>query len=458
MTILGSAACPLRVAIVGSGPSGFYAAEALLQSGLNVTADIIERLPTPYGLVRYGVAPDHPKLKEVVQVFARIASHDACSFIGNTAVGRDVSMRTLGDLYHVVVVAAGASRDKRLGIPGEDLGGVHSATDFVGWYNGHPDCAHLQFDLSQETAVVIGQGNVALDICRILAKSVDELRHTDIASHALEVLASSRVRDIHLVGRRGPAQAKFSPKELRELGHLDHCSAAVDEQDLSLSAACRAELEHPHADAAAKNLQLLREFARAARAKPRHCRVRFLLTPLEIQGDTHVRRLVFGRNELHGAAFEQRARCTDERIAIDAGLVFRSVGYRSEPFDMLPFDAVRGLIPHVGGRVACEEVTAARVYVTGWIKRGPTGIIGTNRADSVASVQALLADVPFISPVSKPGASALREYLHRHGRRSTDWADWERIDSLERERGIATGRSREKLVRVDEMLEAAQRA
>lgn len=458
MTILGSVACPLRVAVIGSGPSGFYAAEALLQSGLKLTVDIIERLPTPYGLVRYGVAPDHPKLKEVVQVFARIASHDACSFIGNTTVGSDVSMRSLGELYHVVVVAAGASRDRCLGIPGEQLAGVHSATDFVGWYNGHPDCAHLQFDLSHETAVVIGQGNVALDVCRILAKSVDELRHTDIATHALDVLATNRVRDIHLVGRRGPVQAKFSPKELREIGHLDHCSTAVDERDLSLSAECLAELNHPHSDAARKNLQLLRDFAQAAQAKPKQCRVRFLLTPLEIRGDTRVRRIVFGRNELHGPAFERQARCTDERIALDTGLVFRSVGYRSEPFDVLPFDAARGLIPHVDGRVACDDVTAARVYVTGWIKRGPTGIIGTNRADSVATVQTLLGDVPGMPPALKPGGSALREHLLRQGRQPTDWLDWERIDRLERERGIASGRSRYKLVRIDDMLAAVARA
>jgi ferredoxin--NADP+ reductase len=455
MTILGSAACPLRVAVVGSGPSGFYAAEALLQSELKLTVDIIERLPTPYGLVRYGVAPDHPKLKEVVQVFARIARHEACSFIGNTTVGRDVSMRSLGELYHVVVVAAGASRDRHLGIPGEHLAGVHSATDFVGWYNGHPDCAHLKFDLSQETAVVIGQGNVALDVCRILAKSVDELRHTDIAPHALDTLATSRVREIHLVGRRGPVQAKFSPKELRELGHLEHCSAAVDERDLTLSNACLVELKDPHADAAAKNLQLLRDFAQATQVKTKQCRVRFLLTPLEIQGDAQVRRVVFGRNELCGPAFEQQARCTDRRIELDAGLVLRSVGYRSEPFDMLPFDKARGLIPHIEGRVACEDITDARVYVTGWIKRGPTGIIGTNRADSVASVQTLLSDLPFMTPAPKPGGSALREHLSSRGQRPTDWSDWERIDMVERERGIAAGRSREKLVRVDDMLAAA---
>jgi len=455
MTILGSAACPLRAAVIGSGPSGFYAAEALLQSGLKLTVDIIERLPTPYGLVRFGVAPDHPKLKEVVQVFARIACHEACSLIGNTGVGRDVSMRSLGQLYHVVVVAAGASRDRCLGIPGEHLPGVHSATDFVGWYNGHPDCAHLQFDLSQETAVVIGQGNVALDVCRILAKSVDELRHTDIASHALDALASSRVREIHLIGRRGPAQAKFSPKELRELGHLEHCSAAVDERDLILSNECLVELKDPHADAAARNLQLLREFAQVGQVKTKQCRIRFLLTPLEIHGDTRVRRIVFGRNELCGPAFDRQARCTDQRVELDAGLVFRSVGYRSEPFDMLPFDKARGLIPHVDGRVACDGITDARVYVTGWIKRGPTGIIGTNRADSVASVQTLLSDLPFMTPVAKPGGSALREYLSSRGQRPTDWSDWERIDMVERERGVATGRAREKLVRLDDMLAAA---
>lgn len=453
---VGTSAHPLQVAIIGSGPSGFYAAEALLQSSIEVRVDLIERLPVPFGLVRYGVAPDHPKLKEVSQVFARIASHEHCRFVGNVSAGIDVSFAELGEIYHAVIVATGANRGRRLGIPGEALGGVHSATEFVGWYNGHPDCADAAFDFSHEVAVVIGQGNVALDVCRMLCKSVDELRHTDIAGHALEALAGSRIREVHLIGRRGPAQAKFTSKELREFGTLDHCQAYVDPRELQLSALCAAELSDPRLDNASKNYKLLQAFSKGSEEKLKRCYMRFMLTPLEILGEGRIRQVVFAKNVLAGPAFGQEAVDTGDRVMLDAGLVFRSVGYRSVPFDELPFDAARGLIPNIAGMVDAGPGISAQVFVTGWIKRGPTGIIGTNRADSVATVQTLLGSIDQVGTVCKPGWVGLETLLSTRGKKSSDWAAWERIDSAERARGALSGRPREKYVRLEEMLQAGR--
>ncbi|HEX9181573.1 MAG TPA: FAD-dependent oxidoreductase, partial [Burkholderiales bacterium] len=270
MEPLGTEGNPLRAAVVGSGPSGFYAAEALLKGGAAARVDMIERLPVPYGLVRHGVAPDHPKLKEAILVYDRIARLPNYSLLANVTVGRDVAVDELLACYHVVVFACGAESDRRLGVPGEDLSGSHTATEFVGWYNGHPDYRERRFDLSQEVAVIVGQGNVAADVCRILAKSVDELRQTDITEHALEALAASRVREIHVIGRRGPAQAKFTNKELRELGELPNADAVLDPGALALNPASTAELEAKANVVSAKNVEIFREWAaRAPTGKPR---------------------------------------------------------------------------------------------------------------------------------------------------------------------------------------------
>ncbi|MDX9972732.1 MAG: NADP oxidoreductase, partial [FCB group bacterium] len=293
MSELGTAARPLRVAMVGSGPSSFYAVEALLKAERAVAVDMFDRLPTPFGLVRGGVAPDHPKIKSVTRVYEKIAQHEAFAFFGNVTVGKDISVDELHRFYDAIIFACGAETDKRLGVPGESLQGSYAATEFVGWYNGHPDYRDRHFDLSHEVAVIIGQGNVAMDVTRILAKSVDELRDTDIAQHALEVLAESRIKEIHLVGRRGPVQAAFTHPELKELGHLSTCDPVVDPADLQLDAASREELEDASNHHSQKNMGVLEEFAaRPSSGKDKRCRIRFFRSPHELRGDGRVQSIV----------------------------------------------------------------------------------------------------------------------------------------------------------------------
>ena len=442
---------PLQVAVVGSGPSGFYAAEALLvAAGVVAHVDVVERMPVPYGLVRFGVAPDHPKLKEVILTYARIAQHERFRLVANVEVGSDVSVDELRRCYHAVVLACGASADRRLGIPGEDLTGSHAATEFVGWYNGHPDFRDCTFDFSHEVAVVIGHGNVALDLCRILAKSVGELRHTDIAEHALDALAASRVREIHLVGRRGPAQTKFTSKELREMGELAGCDAVVEAADVELDAASRAEIADRRNAIAAKNVEILRGFAHTG-TKPKRCCFRFLLSPAAIEGGGRVERICLEKNRLVGEPFELRAIGTGASVTLDTGLVFRSVGYRGVALAGVPFDERAGVIPHREGRVMAADRPVSGLYVTGWIKRGPTGIIGTNRADSTATIDSLLADLPTFE-AERPGWGALETILTGRRVRVLGFADWLAIDAAERERGAGKGKPREKFTRIEEML------
>lgn len=454
MEALGSEGNPLRAAVVGSGPSGFYAAEALLKGGVAARVDMIERLPVPYGLVRHGVAPDHPKLKEAILVYDKIGRLPNFSLLGNVTVGRDVTVDELLANYHAVVFASGAETDRRLGIPGEDLPGSHTATEFVGWYNGHPDYRDRRFDLSQEVAVIVGQGNVAADVCRILAKSVDELRPTDISAHALEALAASRVREIHVVGRRGPAQAKFTNKELRELGELANADAVIDPAALELNPASAAELEAKANVASAKNVEIFREWAgRAPAGKSRRIVFHFLKGPVAIEGDGRVERVVLARNRLEGEPFQQVARETGETETLPCGLLFRSIGYSGVAIPGVPFDAKRGVIPNREGRVldaAGDQVSG--LYAAGWIKRGPTGIIGTNRADSVATVKSLLADLPRLPPDPKPGAAGLAAVLAGRGVRPVSFQDWLAIDAREIALGQPKGKPREKFTRTTEML------
>jgi len=455
MSVPGTEANPLRVAIVGAGPSGFYAAESLLKSGQVVRIDMIERLPAPYGLVRHGVAPDHPKLKEAIAVYDRIARSPEFRYFGNVTVGRDLPVGALAAAYHAVIFASGAESDRRLGVPGEDLAGSYTATEFVGWYNGHPDFRDRVFDLAQEVAVIIGQGNVAADVCRILAKTVDELKHTDIAEHALEALAASRVREIHVIGRRGPAQAKFTAKELRELGELDDAEVVLDPAELELNPESLAEFEDRKGAGAKKNLEILREFAaRPASGRSRRIYFRFLLSPVEILGQGHVERVVFERNRLSGGPFEQSARGTGERLELAAGLVFRSIGYKGTAMAGVPFDARQGVFPSRDGRILDETgAVVPGLYACGWIKRGPTGIIGTNKPCSVATVASLLADLAALDQVPKPGAEGLPVLLGADGLRVVSYDDWVTIDQAEVSRGAPKGKPREKFTSVDEMLE-----
>jgi ferredoxin--NADP+ reductase len=459
MSDVGSEQNPLRAAIVGSGPSGFYAMEALIRSESAVRVDMFERLPSPFGLVRSGVAPDHPKLKKAIRVYQKFAQSPQFRFLGNVTVGRDVSVEELKNCYHAVVFTCGAETDRKLGIPGEDLPGSHTATEFVGWYNGHPDYRDLEFDLSHDTAVVIGQGNVAADVCRILAKTVDELKHSDIAKHALEVLAESKICNVHMVGRRGPAQAKFTHQELREFGELADCEPVVDPKDLQLNEASSEELADRNNRANLKSFEVLQTFAaRPPPTRHRRCRFHFLKSPLELNGEHGLERVVLARNRLEGKPSQQVARATDESEELACGLLFRSIGYRGVAIPGVPFDEARGVFPNREGRIVDGEAAVPGLYAAGWIKRGPTGIIGTNRADSVATVNSLLEDLANFGTTAKPGADGLEGLFNNRGVRVVSYADWQKIDAAEIQRGEPAGKPREKFTRVEDMLSALEQA
>lgn len=453
MRNLGTEQNPVRAAIVGSGPSGFYTTEALIKAQPVVHVDMFERLPSPFGLVRSGVAPDHPKLKEPILVYQKIAESPLFRFLGNVTVGRDISMEELTKCYHVVIFTCGAETDRNLGIPGEHVAGSHAATEFVGWYNGHPDYRDLGFDLSNDSAVIIGQGNVAVDVCRILSKTVEELKHSDIAKHALEVLAASNICDIHMIGRRGPAQAKFTHQELRELGELSDCDPIVDPDELELNPASREELADRSNRARTKSYDVLQGFAtRPPPTKRRRCHIHFLKSPVELKGGERLERVVLMRNRLQGESSRQVATGTGEVEELACGVLFRSIGYRGVAIPGVPFDEARGIFPNRDGRIVDGESVVPGLYVAGWIKRGPTGIIGTNRADSVATVKSLLADLPKLDAGAKRGADGLKDLLESRDVRVVSYTDWQKIDEMEVLRGQNAGKPREKFVRVDEML------
>lgn len=455
MSQAGTEQKPLRVAIVGSGPSGFYACEALLKSDLCVKITMLERLPVLYGLVRSGVAPDHPKLKQAIQVYAKIAQSPDFQLFSNVTVGKDISVEELSETHHAVIYAYGAETDRKLGIPGEDLIGSHTATEFVGWYNGHPDYRDRDFDLSCERAIIIGQGNVAADVARILAKSVDELKHSDIAEHALDILAESKIREIHVVGRRGPAQVKFTPKELREFENLELCQTLIDAEEMQLNPASEAELADKGNSGQRKIYDQLAKLAAMGDAgKPRNCRFTFLKSPKELIGTARLEKVVFERNQLTGEALQQSARGCGETLELDTGILFRSIGYRGLPLPGLPFDEKNGLIPNDNGRITENDRPVTGLYVTGWIKRGPTGIIGTNRADSVATVQSLLEDLDTLDTgTEKSGADGVCKLLQSRNVRYVNFEEWEKIDQSEIDRGQPKNKPREKYTYVAEMLE-----
>ncbi len=457
MSSLGTERDPMRVAIIGAGPSGFYAAEALIKSGISVRMDMYERLPSPYGLVRSGVAPDHPKLKQAILLYDRIAEREQYNLIGNVTVGRDVGVEELRDAYHALIFTCGAETDRALGIAGESLAGSHTATEFVGWYNGHPDYRDREFDLSCEAAVIIGQGNVAADVSRILSKTVEELRHTDIAQHALEVLAESKVREIYVLGRRGPAQAKFTSKELKEFGELADCDPVVKAEELALNPASEAELADKTNAGNKKVYELFREYAgRDGGNKSRRCHFQFLRGPVAFAGAGRLEKVTVRYNQLVGEAFSQSARGTEVTYDMDAGVVFRSIGYRGIAIQGVPFDEGRGIFPNTDGRITENGRAVPQLYAAGWIKRGPTGIIGTNRACSVATVNSLLADLETLDgEAKKSGAEAIMPLLNARGVKCLSFDQWKHIDSREIENGQRVGKPREKYTSVDEMLAVA---
>ncbi len=461
--ILGSASRALRVAVVGSGPAGFYAAEALLGSGLNVEVDVYDRLPTPFGLVRYGVAPDHASIKRIIARYEKTAALDGFAFFGNVDVGHDVSVEELGRFYDAILFASGAQTDRRLGIPGEDLPGSYTATEFVAWYNGHPDYATRTFDLSGEVAVVIGQGNVAVDVARVLSRPVDELASTDIAAHALECLAESRIREVHVIGRRGPAQAAFSGPELKELGRLTDCRLVVHAADLELNEASRVELEDPSRRDARKNYELLSAATERLAQEDdgpdggasRRLVIDFFRSPRELVGTSRVDGVLLERNRLVGEPGAQKAQGTGERFLLPCDVFFRSVGYRGVEIPGVPFDETRGVVPNERGRVLSGDGPAAGLYVAGWIKRGPSGVIGTNKPDAIETVGVLLDDLRSLPLCTEPSRDAVRAFLAERNVRVVDYAAWRRIDAAEVKRGEAVGKPREKFVTIEEMLDAA---
>lgn len=444
---------PLRVAIVGSGPSGFYAAEALFSKDRHVQVDMFDRLPVPFGLVRYGVAPDHQKIKNVIKVYEKTALQEGFSFYGNVHVGKDLSVAELKRFYDAVIFCSGAETDRKLGIPGEDFSGSHTATEFVGWYNGHPDYCDREFDLSQEVAVVIGQGNVAMDVARILCKTVEELKSTDIAQYALDALANSNVKEVHLIGRRGPVQAAFTPPEIKEFGELADCDVFVSKEDLELNDASRKELEDPANKQAQKNFETLTEFAgRQPSGKRKKFIVHFYESPLEILGDGRVQKVVLGKNELSGEPGVQKAKLTAERQEFPCGLFFRSVGYHGVPISGVPFDEKRGVFSNEKGRIVGDGKPVPGLYCAGWIKRGPSGVIGTNKPDSQETVACLLEDRNKLPLAEVPDSNQMLEFLAEKTTKVVDFADWRKIDLAEVERGRQAGKPREKFVVIKDML------
>jgi ferredoxin--NADP+ reductase len=448
----------VRVAVIGSGPAAFYAAGHLLDAERPIEVDMIERLPTPWGLVRLGVAPDHPKLKEVSRAFERIAARPGYRFLGNVEVGKAVSHEELLRAYDAVVYAVGAQTDRRLGIPGEDLPGSWSATELVAWYNGHPDFQDLQFDLSVEHAVVVGNGNVALDVARMLALTREELAPTDTTDAAIEAIVASGIREIVVLGRRGPVQAAWTPAELAELGELAGADVLVDPKDLELDPTSEAELEAA-TPIVKRNMDVLRDFAtREPTGKPRSIRLRFRVSPVAFLGSERIEGVEVAHNVLDpDGRGSVRAVATDEREVLPAGIVFRSVGYRGVSLPGAPFDEPSGTIPNDRGRVLGEDASPVPgLYCAGWIKRGPSGIIGTNKKDATETVDQLLADLDAgLVPVGDRDGD-LATLLADRGVEVVMYEGWQAIDEVERAQGAPQGRPRVKLATWAELIEAAR--
>ena len=457
---MGSSRNPLRVAIIGSGPSGFYAAEHVLsQDDLHVQVDMFDRLPTPFGLVRAGVAPDHPKIKSVTRVYDKIAANPDFRFRGNVEFGADIEHEDLLEYFHAVIYCVGARSDRRLGIPREYLPGSHGASDFVGWYNASPDQRNLTFDFSGERVVVVGNGNVAMDVARVLMLPPDELAATDIGGHALRALSANQVREVTILGRRGPAQAAFTYRELRELAERDDIDVIVDPADMQLDPHSLHDTEQQPDRGRDQVLELLRELSeRGDRGHDRRIVFRFLVSPVEIVGKDRVEGIEVVRNELYrGNNGELRARATDDHEVIPADIVFRAIGYQGVSLPGVPFDPITATIPNDRGRVIDPLTGQSRVgeYAAGWIKRGPNGIIGTNKPDAQESVEMLVDDVRAqrlrrdVLP-----ARVFERFLAERQGEVVSFADWKYLDEREVEKGGELGRPRLKFARVENMMRA----
>ena len=467
----------LQVAVIGSGPAGLYTAEALIKQSAaldeprSIRVDVLDRLPTPYGLVRYGVAPDHKSIKSIAEYLRNVLEHEGVHFIGGVHLGDDISREDLLAAYDAVVYATGAMRDRHMGIPGEDLPGSIAATDFVNWYCGHPDVDPSAFTLDAEAVAVIGVGNVAVDVARILARNPEELRETDVSQPVLEALMASKVREVYMIGRRGPAQAKFTTKELRELGELPGVDIAVDASEVDLTAfdATGESARLAEADRHVRgNYAVISDWAgRPPAGGARRLTVRFWLKPVEIVGRAAVEGLTLERTRLDETG---RLTGTGERETLDVQMVLRSVGYQSVPLAGVPFDEQSAIVPNEAGRVLGPDgQPLPGEYVAGWLKRGPTGVIGTNKSDAAETVRSLLADLaggpgPGQVQLPRPGllrmpavagdaqASPLAQVLAERGTRHISYADWLRIETAEKELAARLGRgARVKLASKEEI-------
>jgi ferredoxin--NADP+ reductase len=463
MKIHNDGATPLRVAIVGSGPAGFYVAEQLLKhDALTVEIDLFDRLPTPFGLVRTGVAPDHPKIKSVTRIYERIAADPCVRFYGNVKYGRDVSLEELEDHYHQIVFATGAETDRGLDIPGIGLAGSHTATEFVGWYNGHPDYRDRVFDLSRERVAVIGVGNVAIDVARILCRTEEELRGTDIAPYALKQLAESRIEEVVVLGRRGPVQAAFTNPELKELRSLADAEVRTLPEDLRQPHGTLYEAGDRSSTLKVKILQELT--IRGPVRKARRITLRFLVSPVELlpDEDGHVRSLRLVRNVLRRTeAGTMSPHATDRYEDLPVGLVFRSIGYGGVALPDIPFNHDWGVIHNQNGRVIDPDSRERVIglYAVGWIKRGPTGVIGTNKPDAVETVDCMVEDLrkgAILHP-RHPEVADVEQLIRLRQPDLFTYEDWQRLDAIEVARGRVQGCPRIKFTSVDEMLAALER-
>jgi ferredoxin--NADP+ reductase len=460
---LGNEARPLKVAIIGAGPSGFYAAGSLLtQQGLHVHIDMFDRLPAPYGLVRYGVAPDHQKIKSVTKIYDRTSAAARFRFFGNVNFGTDITREELNQYYDALIYAVGAQSDRKLNIPGEDLNGSLSATEFVAWYNGHPDYVDHDINLNTDNVIVVGVGNVAIDVARILAKTIDELKITDIADHSLDVLAHSRVKNIFILSRRGPAQVKFTNAEVKELGELADAEPVVDAAELELDALSAQEIADDKE--AQRNLEILKGFAGQPRqGKSRQIHFRFLVSPVEIidDGMGNVSAVRVERNELRPTADGYlNAHGTGETFIIPTGMVLRSVGYKGTPLPDVPYNEKTGTINNVDGRVT-DRATGTPLngeYVVGWAKRGPTGVIGTNKADANDTIDVLMSDLSTLEAAPQDDLAAVETLLQSRGITYVTIEGWRVLDQIETMRGQDSGRPRVKFTRITDMLDAIEGA
>ncbi|AOS62742.1 ferredoxin--NADP+ reductase [Actinoalloteichus hymeniacidonis] len=439
---------PLRVAVIGAGPAGIYAADILTKSEQPVSIDLFERLPAPYGLVRYGVAPDHPRIKQIIHALRRVLEKPEVRFIGNVDYGVDLKLDELREHYDAVIFSTGATADRALDIPGIELTGSYGAADFVSWYDGHPDVSR-EWPLTARSVAVIGAGNVALDVARILAKTADELLTTEIPDNVYQGLAASPVTDVHVFGRRGPAQAKFTPLELRELDHSPNVEVIVYPEDIEFDEGSMAAIRE--SNQVKTIVKVLQDWAmREPGTRTRRLHLHFLHRPVEITGSTEVEGLRTERMELDGTG---NVVGTGELHDWDVQAVYRAVGYLSSPLAEMPFDHTTGTVPHQAGRVLdLDEQHLPGVYVTGWIKRGPVGLIGHTKGDALETINSLLADIDGVDLPERPDEAAILRLLADRGVDFTDWSCWNRLDEHEIGLGTAAGRERIKVVDRDEML------